>query len=106
MYIKSLYIESFAGMKDREFVFSRSLNVIEGANESGKSTLCMFIKFMFYGLSGRTCDGEMSERQKYVPWDTGRAAGNMVIVSGENIYKISLPCARGGVTQMCDGGVV
>lgn len=89
MYIKSLYIESFAGMKDREFVFSRSLNVIEGANESGKSTLCMFIKFMFYGLSGRTCDGEMSERQKYVPWDTGKAAGALTVVTAKGEFKIS-----------------
>ena len=88
MYIKSLYIESFAALKDREIEFSEGLNIIEGSNESGKSTVCMFIKFMLYGLSGRTADREMSERQKYVPWDTGRAAGNMVIVSGENIYKI------------------
>ncbi len=89
MYIKSLYIESFAGMKDREFTFSRSLNVIEGANESGKSTLCMFIKFMFYGLSGRTSDGEMSERQKYVPWDTGRAAGSLTVVTAKGEFKIT-----------------
>ena len=88
MYIKSLYIESFAALKEKEIEFSKGLNVIEGSNESGKSTVCMFIKFMLYGLSGRTADREMSERQKYVPWDTGRAAGNMVIVSGENIYKI------------------
>ncbi|MBQ3528077.1 MAG: AAA family ATPase [Clostridia bacterium] len=88
MYIRSVYIESFAALKDKEIEFSQGLNIIEGSNESGKSTVCMFIKFMLYGLSGRTSDGEMSERQKYVPWDTGRAAGNMVIVSGENIYKI------------------
>ena len=88
MYIKSLYIESFAGMKDREFSFSRSLNIIEGANESGKSTLCMFIKFMFYGLSGRTADGEMSERQKYVPWDTGKAAGTLTVVTAKGEFKI------------------
>ena len=88
MYIRSVYIESFAALKDKEIEFSQGLNIIEGSNESGKSTVCMFIKFMLYGLSCRTNDGEMSERQKYVPWDTGRAAGNMVIVSGENIYKI------------------
>ncbi|MBE6588386.1 MAG: hypothetical protein E7647_08255 [Ruminococcaceae bacterium] len=89
MYIKSLYIEAFAGMKDREFSFSRSLNIIEGANESGKSTLCMFIKFMFYGLSGRTSDGEMSERQKYVPWDTGKAAGTLTVVTAKGEFRIT-----------------
>ncbi len=89
MYIKELYIESFAGMKDREFSFSKGLNVIEGSNESGKSTLCMFIKFIFYGLSGRGNDGEMSERQKYVPWDTGRAAGSLTVVTAKGEYKIT-----------------
>ncbi len=89
MYIKSLYIESFAGMKDREFTFSRTLNVIEGANESGKSTLCMFIKFMFYGLSGRAGDKELSERQRYVSWDTGRAAGKLIIVTAKGEFEIN-----------------
>ncbi|MBQ4066388.1 MAG: AAA family ATPase [Clostridia bacterium] len=76
-------------MKEKELELSRGLNVIEGENESGKSTLCMFIKFMFYGLSGRGCDGDMSERQKYVPWDTGRAAGNLTIVTGKGEFRIS-----------------
>lgn len=89
MYIKKIYIESFCGMKDRELCFAEGLNVIEGGNESGKSTLCMFIKFIFYGLSGRTSDGEMSERQKYVPWDTGRAAGTLEIVTSKGEYRIS-----------------
>ena len=88
MYIRSLYIESFGGMKDREFQLSQGLNIIEGKNESGKSTLCMFIKFMFYSLSGRTCDGEMSERQKYVPWDTGRAAGTLEISTADGDFRI------------------
>ena len=88
MYISSIYIGSFGKLKDREFDFSKGLNVIEGNNEAGKSTLCMFIKFMLYGLSGRGVDGEMSERQKYVSWDTGSAFGEMVIATAKGDFKI------------------
>ena len=89
MYIKKIYIESFCGMKDRELCFAEGLNVIEGGNESGKSTLCMFIKFMLYGLSGRGAEGEMSEHQRYVSWQTGRAAGELVVSTAETSYRIS-----------------
>lgn len=88
MYIEKLYIESFGKINDKEIVFSRGLNVIEGSNESGKTTLCMFIKFMLYGLSGRGADGEMAERQKYVSWDTGKASGNMTVVTARGTFCI------------------
>ncbi len=88
MYIKELYIETFGALSDRKIEFSRGLNIIEGSNESGKSTVCMFIKFMLYGLSGRGSDGEMSEKAKYVSWETGRAAGKMVISTGKGEYLI------------------
>ena len=64
MYIKELHIDSFAALKDVTLDFSKGLNIIEGENESGKSSVAMFIKFMMYGLSGRTSDGEMSERKQ------------------------------------------
>ena len=112
MYIKHLYIDSFAALKGKELSLSEGLNVIEGLNESGKSTVCTFIKFMLYGLSGRTSDGEMSERQKYVPWDTGRAAGSLTIVADGTEYRIdreltifddSQPRERCEVTDLSTG---
>ena len=42
MYIKHLYIDSFAALKGKELSLSEGLNVIEGLNESGKSTVCTF----------------------------------------------------------------
>ena len=79
MYIKHLNIESFGTLRDREIDLSDGLNIIEGANESGKSALAMFIKFMLYGLSGKSAGGELSERRRYVNWDTGCAAGTMTV---------------------------
>lgn len=115
MYISTVYIGSFGKLKDKEFEFSKGLNVIEGSNEAGKSTLCMFIKFMLYGLSGRSVDGEMSERQKYVSWDTGSAFGEMVIATAKGDYKIkrelmvfddSQPKERLSVTDVHTGEAV
>ena len=88
MYIKKIHIDSFGPLRDRELELCNGLNIIEGENESGKSTVAMFIKFMLYGLSGRTSDGEMSERRKYVPWSTGCASGNMTVVTKVGEYRI------------------
>lgn len=79
MYIKKLSIQSFGTLRNREISLSPALNIIEGENESGKSALAMFIKFMLYGLSGRAAGGELSERRRYVNWDTGCAAGSMLL---------------------------
>ena len=79
MYIKKLYISAFGPIMDTELTLSRGLNIIEGDNESGKSAVAMFIKFMLYGLSGRASDG-ISERQQYVSWTRGLAAGWMLCV--------------------------
>ena len=115
MYIRNIYIGSFGKLKELEFEFSKGLNVIEGSNEAGKSTLCMFIKFMLYGLSGRSVDGEMSERQKYVSWDIASAFGEMVIATAKGDYKIkrellvfdgSQPKERLSVTDIHTGEAV
>ena len=54
MKILSVYIEEFGGIRDRHMEFGSGLNIIEGENESGKSTIWLFIKFMLYGLPRRT----------------------------------------------------
>lgn len=83
MYIKHLHINAFGPLCDADLTFDRGLNVIEGENESGKSSVAMFIKFIFYGLSARS--GEtLSERQLYVNWSRGVAAGYAVCVVTED----------------------
>lgn len=88
MYIKHLRIEAFGVLRDREVDLSDGLNIIEGANESGKSALAMFIKFMLYGLSGKATGGELSERRRYVNWETGTAAGSMTVSGEEGEFRI------------------
>ena len=56
MIIKELYIAEFGGIKDKKIEFGNEnmLNIIYGENESGKSTVFLFIKFMLYGLQRKS----------------------------------------------------
>lgn len=89
MYIKKLHIDSFGGIRGLTLELDRGLNIIEGKNESGKSSVAMFIKFIFYGLSGRGLDGAVSERRRYVNWETGSAAGYLILCRDDVTYRIS-----------------
>ncbi len=89
MHIKTIHIDSFGGVRGKTIELGRGLNIIEGSNESGKSSIAMFIKFIFYGLSGRGVDGAMSERRRYVNWETGSAAGYIILEKGGVIYRVS-----------------
>ncbi len=81
MYIKKINIDEFGKFTDFSLELGSGLNIIEGDNETGKSTVGMFIKFMFYGLS-------TAERQKYVGWGKNCCRGSLVVVSAGKEYKI------------------
>ena len=66
MRIEKLHIDSFMGTHETDIEFSRGVNIIRGDNESGKSTIAEFIKFMLYGASSRGEGGALPERQKYL----------------------------------------
>ena len=65
MIIQKIHINSFGPAVERDYNLSSGINVLEGKNESGKTTIAMFIKFVLYGLSGRAGEGGLSERKKY-----------------------------------------
>lgn len=103
MYIKQLKIDAFGTLRDRVIELTPGLNIIEGANESGKSAAAMFIKFMLYGLSGKSAGGELTERRRYVNWDTGTASGSMTLTVGDQEYRIERTLA---VSRTEDGGKI
>ncbi|MBR6708671.1 MAG: AAA family ATPase, partial [Clostridia bacterium] len=94
MRIISIHIESFGLLEERRFDFSPGMNILEGHNESGKSTLLAFIKFMFYGASNRAVGEGMSERARRLNWKTGRAAGSMTVETAAGSYRIERSLAR------------
>ena len=88
MYIRSIHINEFGSLSDREFRFSDGINLIEGANESGKSTILAFIRFMLYGMPRRTAGETVSERERGLSWQNGVAEGSMEIVHQDKCYRI------------------
>ncbi len=88
MIIRRIHIASFGPLRDFDCELYSGMNVIRGDNESGKTSLATFIKFIFYGLSGRSVDGNPSERKKYVNWDTGTAEGYIIAADGAREYRI------------------
>ena len=117
MYIKSMHISSFGGLRSRDIVFSDGVNVLGGANESGKTSAAMFIKFIFYGLSARNVKSAgASERVRYVNRDTMQASGylNLLTHDGRE-YRIertlslsdSSPARESvRITDLADGRVI
>ncbi len=81
MYIEKIHIDTFGKLSDRDFDLCRGVNIIEGENESGKSTLAAFIKFIFYGVPSR-------ERAGVVSWQSGGAAGSITLCDGDKRYRI------------------
>ncbi len=88
MYIRKIYIKEYGALLDREFVFSNGINLFEGSNESGKSTILSFIRFILYGMPRRAAGETVSERERGLSWQNGIAEGNMEIVSGGKGYRI------------------
>lgn len=96
MHIESAHITEFGRLKDLDLDFSGGLNVIEGANESGKSTLAEFIKFIFYGLQSRKKGDIPSERERHAAWQSGVCAGHAVVNDENGSYRIERSCVRNG----------
>ena len=88
MRIVKLHIDSFMGSFDRDIEFSQGVNILRGDNESGKSTVSEFIKFMLYGASARAQDGEMPERQKYLSFGESYFGGAMEIITEKGRFHI------------------
>ena len=89
MIIEKIDIRSFGLIKDMTLEFSPTVNVIEGQNEAGKTTIAAFIKYMLFGFDGVESDDVLSERRKRINWDTGIAEGSMVISVKGKRYLIS-----------------
>lgn len=89
MIIEKIEIRSFGLLRDMTLEFSQSVNVIEGQNEAGKSTIAAFIKYMLFGFDSNESDDELSERKKRINWETGMAEGSMTVRVKDKRYMIS-----------------
>ena len=70
MKIEKIKINSYGTLKNKEINLKNNLNIIYGKNESGKSTLLNYIKNIFYGISKNKNGKEISDYEKYLPWES------------------------------------
>ncbi len=88
MYIEKIAIESFGSLSSVSYDLTSGVNILRGNNESGKSTIAAFIKFIFYGLSGKLPDQSMTEKTRYTNWDHGISGGYLVVNDNGKRYRI------------------
>ncbi len=100
MKINRLHVRGFGKIEDFDITLCDGLNVIYGANESGKSTLMAFIKAILYGLKGGRAgkDGTIAEAKRYKPWSNTVYGGyiNFELDSGKS-YRIDRVFDNGAV---------
>ena len=78
MKIKSIKINSFGNLQDKEIDLSDNINIIYGKNEAGKSTLLKFITNSFYGTSKNKKGREFSDYDRYKPWGREDFSGKII----------------------------
>jgi DNA repair exonuclease SbcCD ATPase subunit len=64
--LRSLRVDGFGRLADRDFAFGPGLNVVVGRNEAGKSTLAAALVASLYGL-------KRGEKDRWRPWVSGAA---------------------------------
>ena len=77
MQINNIKVNGFGGLKDKEMQFKNGINIIKGKNESGKSTLLKFIPAMFYGLAKTKNGKDISDLERYRPWNINEFSGKI-----------------------------
>ena len=77
MRIKNIKVNAYGNIENKDINLEEGINIIHGANESGKSTLLNYIISIFYGIS-RNKDGKaLSDYEKYKPWNSNEFSGRI-----------------------------
>ena len=88
--ITRLELVGFGKFRERTIDLTSGLNLIEGPNEAGKSTIQSFITGMFYGFfqPGTKRRSYTPHRDKYRPCDQGSYRGVLVCKNEERSWRI------------------
>lgn len=83
-------IENFGKFHEKKFVFESGLNSFLQENGWGKTTFCVFLKAMLYGMEQTSSkDLEKNERMKYFPWQKGIFGGSLTFKVNKKLYRVS-----------------
>ena len=84
MRIDNLKINGFGKLKNKSIDLNRGINIIYGENESGKSTSLKFISSILYGASKNKNGKDISDFEKFKPWDTDEYSGKIYYTLDNN----------------------
>ena len=88
MKIENIKINAYGNLKNKDIELNK-FNIIYGKNESGKSTLLNYIKNSFYGISKNKNGREISDYDKYLPWNEKEFSGRIKYkLDNNNSYEI------------------
>ena len=88
MKIRSINITEFGGLKNFSLDLSESLNIITGDNESGKSTILLFISYMLYGFAKKGANAAL-DKARSISWEGSRAEGQLELLHDKKSYRIT-----------------
>ena len=89
MKITKLVLSDFGKFHQEEFTLSSGLNIATGANESGKTTLRMFVRSMLYGLEReRGIKARKDDYTRLKPWEYGRFQGILEFETEGKKYRL------------------
>ena len=77
MKIENMRINAYGKLHNTDIELGENLNIIHGKNESGKSTLLKFIINSFYGTSKNKKGKDMSDFEKFKPWEGEDFSGKL-----------------------------
>lgn len=78
MNIDLLKINGFGKIKNKEINLNKNINIIYGKNEQGKTTMLKFISSMFYGASKNKNGKDISDFDRYKPWEGEEYSGKII----------------------------
>ena len=90
MMIKGIDIRAFGKFKNLRLPFAEGINVIEGENESGKTTVHAFIEGVLYGFvkPGQKRRTYLDDHARYQPKDSDDYGGSILVEHEGNTYRI------------------
>lgn len=90
MIINRLILKNFGKFQGKEIELKEGINILFGENESGKSTIHVFLQSMLFGMKrGKGKASKTDIYSRYMPWENGNwYEGSMVFTCGERTFRL------------------
>ena len=90
MIINRLILKNFGKFQGKEIELKEGINILLGENESGKSTIHVFLQSMLFGMKrGRGKASKTDTYSRYMPWENRNwYEGSMVFTCGKRKFRL------------------